>query len=253
MRKWIALALLLVATTASGEAEQEPPPECVILLHGLWRTELSMLAVKWKLEGAGYTVANVTYPSLTRPIPEMAQIAVDEGLAESRALGFSHFHFVTHSLGGILVRQYLAQHEIEGLGRVVMLGPPNQGSQVADYIHSLEILRPVEPQAIVQLGTGKESVPLQLGPVDFTLGVIAGDFGGLSPLPGHLEGPSDGTVSVEETRVAGMVDFIELGASHTFIMWDSQVLDQVVFFLREGHFDHDAESPSRTPHVGPRR
>ncbi len=236
-RSGLLLTLLLALPTLAG-LEPDPASPCVILLHGLGRTELSMKAVEWRLEDAGFTVANVTYPSLTRPIPELAQAAVDEGLAECRAAGHSRFHFVSHSLGGILIRSYLSSNTIEGLERVVMLGPPNQGSAMADYVNELDFLQPLAPSAIGQLGTGEESVPRQLGPVDFDLGVIAGTFGALSPMPWVQEGRGDGTVSVEETRVAGMVDFIELDASHSFIMWNSDVLDQVVLFLQEGHFDH---------------
>ncbi|MFV8819856.1 esterase/lipase family protein [Haliea sp. E17] len=252
MWKVILLALLALAPAAAGAATSAAPAQCVILLHGLLRSELSMLAVAWKLQDAGYAVANVTYPSLTRPIPELAQIAVNAGLAECREQGLSRFHFVTHSLGGILLREYLSHTDIEGLERVVMLGPPNQGSALADYVQGIDFIQPLAPQAIAQLGTGEASVPRQLGPVDFELGVIAGTMAGLSPLPWVLQGPSDGTVTVEETRVAGMVDFIELDASHSFIMWNADALQQVLYFLQQGHFDHQPkDAPAAAAHRAP--
>jgi hypothetical protein len=221
-----------------------PRQECVVLLHGLWRTELSMMAVEWELGDAGYTVANITYPSLLYPIEELAEMAVDAGINECREQGLTRIHFVTHSLGGILVRQYLDTHDIEGLGRVVMMGPPNQGSQLADYVHSLPLLRPLEPEAIAQLTTGEESVPRQLGPVEFELGVIAGNVNRRPPLPGIPDEASDGTVAVAETMVPGMVDFVELPASHTFMMWNPDVLAQVLFFLEHGRFDHPDQAAS---------
>jgi triacylglycerol lipase len=221
-----------------------PRQECVVLLHGLWRTELSMMAVEWELGDAGYTVANVTYPSLLYPIEELAEMAVEAGIDECHEQGLTRIHFVTHSLGGILVRQYLDTHDIEGLGRVVMMGPPNQGSQLADYVHSLPLLRPLEPEAIAQLTTGEESVPRQLGPVEFELGVIAGNVNRRPPLPGIPDEASDGTVAVAETMVPGMVDFVELPASHTFMMWNPDVLAQVLFFLENGRFDHPNEAAS---------
>ncbi len=260
------LLLLILGLVAPALAAATPTPattpalasstrdHCVILLHGMWRTELSMLAVKWKLEEAGYTVASVTYPSLTYPIEELAEIAIGEGLEECRAQSLQRINFVTHSLGGILLRQYLSRHSIEGLQRAVMLGPPNQGSQLAHYIESIDLLRPFTPTPLPQLGTGEESLPRQLGPVDFELGVIAGNISIRPPLPGFPAEPSDGTVAVEETRVAGMVDFIEIGATHSFIMWNSGVLEQVVYFLQHGHFDHDSladPAPREFPH-GPR-
>ena len=211
--------------------------ECVVLLHGLWRTELSMKATEWKLEQEGFQVVNIGYPSLTRSIEENAVNAVQDGVAACAALGFEQFNFVTHSLGGILVRQYLAERDIDGLHRVVMMGPPNQGSELADYVTGFGLIRDLGPEAIEQLGTGDASIPLALGPVNFELGVIAGNAHRRNLLPGLPEGPGDGTVSVAETVVPGMLDFIEMPVSHTFMMWDSAVLEQVVHFLRFGRFD----------------
>jgi pimeloyl-ACP methyl ester carboxylesterase len=232
------LGMLLAFSPFASAETVAPRQECVVLLHGLWRTELSMKAVEWALSDAGYTVANVTYPSLLYPIEELAEMAVEEGVDECRGQGLTRIHFVTHSLGGILVRQYLKTRAIEGLERVVMMGPPNQGSQLADFVHSLDLLQPFAPEAIAQLTTGEESVPLQLGPVEFELGVIAGNINRRPPLPGIPDEASDGTVAVEETVVPGMVDFVELPASHTFMMWNPDVIAQVRFFLENGRFDH---------------
>lgn len=234
----VLFGLLLFLTLQARAGDDTVPQECVVLLHGLGRTELSMIDLAWELQRAGYAVANVTYPSLTRPIEELAQLAVDEGLAECREQGAQGIHFVTHSLGGILVRQYLARAEVANLRRVVMLGPPNQGSEMADVFYAIEWLRPFYPHALGQLGTGPDAIPQSLGPVDFELGVIAGTSDWLSPLPGGLETAGDGTVAVRETRIEGMADFIELPVSHTFMMWESGVQAQVIHFLRRGFFAH---------------
>lgn len=219
---------------AHGEAEAAD--ECVVLLHGLGRTELSMLDMAWALHRAGYRVANITYPSLLYSIEELAGIAVDKGLAECAAASPRRVHFVTHSLGGILVREYFAHHSLAHLGRVVMLGPPNQGSQLADYYAAMGWLAWLRPPAIAQLGTGEVSAPRHLGPVNFELGVIAGTLSWRPPLPGAPALPSDGTVSVAETRVEGMSDFIQMPASHTFMMWNADVQGQALHFLRHGAF-----------------
>jgi hypothetical protein len=134
------------------------------------------------------------------------------------------------------VRQYLAQADIPGLQRVVMLGPPNQGSQMADYAGSLSLLQPLMPQAVAQLGTSEESVPRRLGRAVFQLGVIAGTSNYFPFLPGQPDGTGDGTVAVSETIVSGMTDFIELPVGHSLMMWDDEVLEQVVFFLEHGVF-----------------
>jgi len=231
--------LLIAAVLASSPAVArvaESGAECVILLHGLWRSSLSMAALERELAGAGYAVVNVGYPSTSYRVEDLAVMAVEEGLEGCRAAGATPIHFVTHSLGGILVRQYLATHELAELGRVVMLGPPNQGSQLAAYVSSLGLPRALQPPAIDQLGNGGDSVPRQLGPVHFELGVIAGTSDWL-PLPVDAEAPlSDGIVSVDETLVEGMTDFVAVPASHTFMMWDDEVIAQVLVFLREGKF-----------------
>ncbi len=238
----LASLCLSTATAAVNPTTASAAPRaCVILLHGLWRTELSMKALQWGLEEAGFEVVNSTYPSLSYPIEELAVMAVEEGLGECLVRGLERIHFVTHSLGGILVRQYLMARDIQGLHRVVMLGPPNQGSQVADFMYAWKVLRPFTPEAVVQLGTGEESIPLHLGPVSFELGVIAGTANGRGTLPGVPEVASDGTVAVAETVVPGMLDFLEMPVGHTFMMWNSAVLHQVIYFLRNGVFDRSSE------------
>lgn len=235
----MALCLPLVSLAETPQA----PRDCVVLLHGLWRTELSMKWLQWELEEAGFTTANPTYPSLRYPIEELAIRAVEQGVSECQLQYPPRIHFVTHSLGGILVRQYTSERDISGLHRVVMLGPPNQGSQMADYVYSLDFLHPVTPEAVPQLGTGDSSVPLRLGPVSFELGVIAGtsDNGGL--VPGEPNELSDGTVAVAETVVSGMTDFLQMPVGHTFMMLSPAVRDQVVYFLKYGAFDHKRLQP----------
>ena len=240
-RALLVLVLLLAAAwvpARAASAGQGAPQgaSCVVLLHGLGRTSWSMKALQWHLEEAGYQVVSPTYPSLTHSIPELADMAVREGLAGCAALQLQRVYFVTHSLGGILVRQYLARHDIPGLQRVVMLGPPNQGSQMADYVASLGLLQPLLPAAVAELGTSEQSVPRRLGRAGFELGVIAGTVNQLPFIPGQPEERGDGTVAVSETILPGMTDFIELPVGHTFMMWNDEVLEQVVFFLEHGLF-----------------
>ncbi len=234
----LSLLMAVLAPASSGNTGESDQgiSGCVVLLHGLGRTELSMKPLQWQLSEAGYEVVNLSYPSLFYPIPELAVTTVDESIRQCHSLGQRQINFVTHSLGGILVREYLSHRDIPGLQRVVMLGPPNQGSEVADYVHSLHLLRPITPVAIEQLGTGEQSIVRKLGPVDFELGVIAGTSNTLGFLPGFPEGDSDGTVTVGETVVIGMQDFLALPVSHTFMIWDRDVIQQVVHFLRNGKF-----------------
>ena len=141
--------------------------ECVVLLHGLMRSSMSMNKMQRELDDAGFVTVNIDYPSRDHTIEELAEIAVPEGLEACREFDdVERIHFVTHSLGGILVRQYLEMEAIEELGRVVMLGPPNQGSIAADDLEVVQGFDWLNGPAGRQLGKGEHSVPLRLGPAD---------------------------------------------------------------------------------------
>ncbi|MGH1541752.1 MAG: esterase/lipase family protein [Arenicella sp.] len=212
-----------------------PIDESVILLHGLARTSRSMRAMERFLEQTGYHVVNVDYPSRQKPIEELAPLAIEKGLAQCSQ--HNKVHFVTHSLGGILLRYYLSRHELVQLGRVVMLGPPNQGSEVIDKLGKVWGFGTINGPAGFELGTGEVSVPIQLPEVDFELGVIAGNKSINWFLSLLLPGPDDGKVTVERTRVKGMSDHIVLPVSHPYIMNRKKVMQQVVKFLSQGQFD----------------
>lgn len=227
-----AIALILCLMPLPAKAE------CVVLLHGLARSDASMLVLQEVLSFHGYRVVNETYPSEDAPIGDLVRY-----VARSAALcGQERMHFVTHSLGGILVRAWLAQGHPPNLGRVVMLAPPNHGSEIVDALRSNEVANDIATffngPATVQLGTDPNSVPNNLPPVDFDLGVIAGDLP-INPIGAAVIGArSDGTVSVASTRVEGMSDHITIPASHTLIMMNPIAMAEVLEFLRNGVFDH---------------
>lgn len=226
----LLLALLSAAAPARGA-------DCVILLHGLARTSASMDRMQEKLEAEGYVVINVDYPSREHPIEVLAPLAVGAGLGGCRSRpGLGRIHFVTHSLGGILVRYFLEYDEIPELGRVVMLGPPNQGSQAVDELGDVPGFDWINGPAGRQLGKGENSVPLDLGPVGFELGVIAGTRT-IDPIASAvLDDPDDGRVSVFDTRVQGMDDFAVVEHSHAFMMRMNRPIELTIRFLRTGSF-----------------
>jgi len=235
--------LALVACLASplpALAADEPaaPPDCVILLHGLGRTALSMLPMALALQDAGYVTANINYPSRELPVEALAASALPRGFGQCHEAGSTTVHIVTHSMGGILARQYLAEHEAPTLGRVVMLGPPNQGSAVADRLMDQAFYRRVNGPAGQQLGTGPDGIAARLGPVQFPLGVLAGNQRTKvdAYLSEGIDEPSDGKVTVAEAGVEGMADLRVLEANHTFILADAEAIRQVLHFLREGRF-----------------
>jgi len=211
--------------------------ECVVLLHGLARTSASMNKMARELEAAGFATANIDYPSREHTVQELAELAVPEGIAACRAKeAVDTIHFVTHSLGGILVRQYLSDHELPELGRVVMLGPPNQGSAAVDELGDVPGFDWLNGPAGRQLGKGDDSVPLQLGPADFELGVIAGNRT-IDPITSAvLDNPDDGRVSVEDTKLEGMTDFVVVEHSHAFMMRMRRTIELTLAFLRSGRF-----------------
>jgi len=206
----------------------------VILLHGLARTGKSMAELQRALENEGYCVTNVDYESRAGDVATLAVEAIKPALLACPAA--PRIHFVTHSLGGILVRQYLAHHEIDNLGRVVMLGPPNKGSEVVDTLRDVPGFHFINGDAGLELGTGEASLPNQLGKANFDLGIIAGTSSVNLILSTMIPGTDDGKVSVESTRLEGMNDHIEMDATHTFMMNNDAVIEQVIHYLNTGSF-----------------
>ena len=150
-------------------------------------------------------------------------------------------HFVTHSMGGILLRYYLSRHSIPELGRVVMLSPPNQGSAAADALLENPVYVWFNGPAGLQLGTGPDGIAASLGPVGFPLGIITGNRAAFfdSWLSDMIPGEDDGKVSVARAKVEGMTDFLVLPYSHSFIMEEEEVIAQTLHFLRHGMFQRD--------------
>ncbi len=224
-----------LAAAASAAGDELPfEGECVVLLHGMARTANSMNVLANGLSSAGYRVENVDYPSREFDIESLASFAVDDGLA--RCGDATKVHFVTHSLGGILLRVSFRETLPANLGRVVMLGPPNQGSEIVDALGEFPGFEFLNGPAGKMLGTGPEDLPANLPEVSFDLGVIAGTRSINPLLSRYLPDPDDGKVSVASTRVEGMRDFVALPVTHTFMMRDAEVIRAVVHFLAEGRF-----------------
>jgi triacylglycerol lipase len=222
-----------IATSATTFGAQEE----VILLHGLCHSSRSMVKIERALTEAGYKVRNVDYPSRTASIEKLADDAIGKAVADCQKDGAPKINFVTHSMGGILVRSYLARHTIPNLGCVVMLAPPNQGSEIVDKLGWTFIFKWLNGPAGNELGTNKNSTPNQLGPANFPVGIIAGDrsinwINSLFLIPGS----DDGKVSVERTKLAGMTDHLVIHTAHPFIMDNQAAIRQTIQFLRTGNF-----------------
>lgn len=229
--------LFLLVFCHAGTASQGQ--ECVVLLHGLARTEKSFLELERHLESDGFCVVNVGYPSREKTIQALSVDAIPAAIEQCKSYGASKIHFVTHSMGGILVRYFLDHHDVPDLGRVVMLSPPNSGSEVVDKLGDTRIFKWLNGPAGGQLGTGPDSLPKSLGAPKYEVGIITGDRT-INPILSLLiPGSDDGKVSVESAKLQGMKDFLIVHEAHPFIMNDKKVLQQVTAFIRNGVFDRD--------------
>jgi triacylglycerol lipase len=231
-------AVLLALTMATPLAAQEEP-EVVLLLHGLGLGAWAMQRIENALRDDGYRVINVSYPSRSLPLEQIAQEWIPAQLAAHHAERTPRLHVVTHSMGGIALRVFLQGHAPANLGRVVMIAPPNHGTRLVDRVGDWWAFRVFTGVNGIRLGTGAHALPSQLGAWTHRapLGIIAGDRT-LNPLFSHWvgPGPNDGKVSVASTRLEGMSGHLIMPVSHTWLQYRRPVIDQVRTFLRDGRF-----------------
>ena len=220
----------------------------VVLLHGLARTSRSLAKMERALQGAGFATFNLDYASRKRRIEALADDIHPDIVRFAEDVGA--LHFLAHSMGGLLARIYLSQYRPLNLARVVMLGTPNGGSEVADFLKSFAPYRAFYGPAGQQVGTRQEALLTRLPPPHYAVGVIAG-IRTIDPLASFfiLPRPNDGRVSVESTRLKGMADHIVLSTSHSLMLLNRRAIDQTIIFLREGRFERSTIESSFNSHT----
>lgn len=240
----LSLFMIIGCKQVSSQIPQkEGFKEYVVLLHGLARSSKSMIPIQKALAEKGYGTCNIDYPSTDYSIEYLSENYLLDSLKRCIPDDAEQIHFVTHSMGGILVRHYLKNNQLKKLGRVVMLSPPNAGTEVVDKLGNIIIFKTLNGPASIQLGTGPDSVPNQLGPVDFKLGILMGSKTINPILSAMIPGDDDGKVSVKRAQVEGMSDFMVVPHSHPFIMRSKEVIEQTAYFLEHGMFRRQPEKP----------
>lgn len=242
MRKIIFLLVIFVFVSLSqcmpmAFNTKKPSGDYVVLLHGLGRTSKSMWLLERKLAKRGFSVVNLDYPSRKYPIERLSGYLGNmiRSLCPDKK---KKIHFVTHSLGGIILRCYLKENRLKNIGRVVMLSSPNKGSELVDNFEKNVFFKIAGPSG-KQLGTKSSSIPNTIGSANFELGIIIGNRS-INPIYSRLiPGADDGTVSVDSSKIEGMTDFLIVKHTHSFIMNSPEVIKQVICFLEKGRFDRD--------------
>jgi pimeloyl-ACP methyl ester carboxylesterase len=189
------------------------------------------------IEASGFATLNVGYASRRKTLERLAD-DIHPAIQCFADGTEGSVHFVGHSMGGLLARVYLGRYRPKRLGRVVMLGTPNGGSEIADRLKDFLPYRAWFGPAGQQLGTIRDAaLSLMLPPVDYPVGIIAGNRSVYPLASALLPRPNDGRVSVENTKLDGMADHIVIGASHPWLPRNALAIGQTMAFLRDGRFE----------------
>jgi len=222
-------------------ADEGGRKDYVVLLHGLGRTSKSLSKMEHCLKAEGYDVINIDYPSREYDIPTLSEKFIKKEMESHCTDKKKKINFVTHSMGGIIVRYYIKAFKPKNIGRIVMISPPNQGSEVVDFLENSRIVKGIMGPAFEQLGTAPSDFVNTLGDAESEIGVITGksSINWINSL--IIPGEDDGKVSVERSKLKNMKDFLVVKRTHPFIMRADEVIRATVNFLKSGKFNESAE------------
>lgn len=214
----------------------------VVVLHGLVRSRQSMAGLcKYLSEQSDYQIVNMSYASTREPLRRHA--ASLASVIDHLGPEVTEINFVAHSLGNLVIRHYLGdqiaseRRRVDArINRMVMLAPPNQGSQFAVKFADNRLFQTIWGTSGLELAKEWDELEKRLATPRGEFGIIAGGRGaddGANPL---LRGDDDFVVTIEETRLGGASDFSVLPALHSLIMDDPKVREYTLRFLWHGHF-----------------
>lgn len=206
----------------------------VVLLHGILRTKNCMQGLADFIEQNNYKVLNINYPSSRHDILSLAKLIHPQ--IRDFATQVTKIHFVGYSMGGLIIRAYLNLYMPINLAQVVMLGTPNKGSEVADFLQDYWIYKKLYGPAGQQLITEQTSFKDIFGSVNYELGVIAGKSPYYFIANRIINEESDGRVSINNTKLDGMKEHVVVNSGHTWLSTNKEVWRLTLLFLNSGRF-----------------
>lgn len=218
----------------------------LVVLHG-WTTGYDNMRDACRFfQRAGYHVVSLRYPVRKATPATLINDHIRPGIAKHCTDPERQIHFLTHSLGGVLLREYLRTDRPDKLGKVVMLGAPNNGIELVDRLVDRRGFARFFGPTVVELRTGEDSWPRRLGKADFPLGIIMGNTRLRVPFTSRfLPGSDDGIVSAQSGQLEGMRQLIEVSAFHTALAVRPAILQRAEQFFRTGSFDEAVAAPAK--------
>lgn len=234
---YLLIIFFIVGTVPESCFALEPvQSDYVVLIHGLGRSAKSFRKLATKLSQSGFDVLNINYPSRKHDIETLTNRYIRPAILNHCSDTDRQVHFVTHSMGGIIIRYYLQATPMDNLGRIVMLSPPNSGSEVVDVLKNQSLINKVMGPSFVQLGTDPHGFIATLTDMEAEVGVITGNrsINWINSI--IIPGADDGKVAVDRSRLPSMKDFLVVKRTHTFIMNAEEVIEAVIRFINTGRF-----------------
>lgn len=218
--------------------KHQPKVEGVVLLHGICHSAFGMRGLSKFLTRSGFKVLNLDYPSTRYSLESLVEI-IHGAIKTFSASLEGPIHFVGYSMGGLLIRAYLKKYKPAHLGRVVMIGPPNHGSELADFLKDFKLYKKLFGPAGQQLITNQIQFKHIFCDTNFDVGIIAGKNSYFFSRY-FFDTPNDGQVSIESTHLDKSQDHITVCCNHLFLPIHKPAWNQVLHFLHSGHFDSSA-------------